>query len=164
MTILAGWRLNPRLRWQLSSLWPLLFIFIAAVYMAPDTKSMRNTYYLLVFLPGLVLLHRRDLRLLWHNPVLRAAALLLEYLWLSCFWSADYSAASSVKAGEQLVYLLIFLLVVNRCLNSVVRHHQLMVVMILAATIGALLSFWHFWDILQDRGMTSQLWTRRLTF
>jgi len=73
MSEVTGAAFNPRRRWRLASLWPMLFLFLAALYLAPDTRSMRNTYYLLVLLPALVLLRQEDFHLLWKNPVLRAA-------------------------------------------------------------------------------------------
>lgn len=164
MSIITGLRLNPRQKWRLGSLWPMLFAFVAALYLAPDTRSMRNTYYLAVLLPGLVLLRREDLRLLWQNPVLRAALLLLGYLWLSCLWSTPSSVAQVAKASAQLVYLLVFLLVATRCLESTTRRRQLLIVWVSAAVLGALLSLWHFWGIWPEQVTEYWLWTRRMTF
>ncbi len=164
MSEVTGAALNPRRRWRLASLWPMLFLFLAALYLAPDTRSMRNTYYLLVLLPALVLLRREDFHLLWKNPVLRAASLLLGYLWLSCLWSENDNLGKVAKTGAQLVYLLVFLLVATRCLSSDVRRQQLMVVVVVSAVFGALLSLWNFWELWERRGAAYWLWTPRLTF
>jgi|GEM_PF-2507885 len=164
MSEVTGAALNPRRRWRLASLWPMLFLFLAALYLAPDTRSMRNTYYLLVLLPALVLLRREDFHLLWKNPVLRAASLLLGYLWLSCLWSENDNLGKVAKTGAQLVYLLVFLLVATRCLNSDVRRQQLMAVVVVSAVFGALLSLWNFWELSHDRTIEQWLWIKRMRF
>ena len=142
----------------------MLFVFIAALYLAPDTKSMRNTYYLVVLLPALVLLRREDLHLLWQNPVLKAASLLIGYLWLSCLWSTPSSVAQVTKAGTQLIYLLVFLLVATCCLGTTTRRRQLIILLVVTAVVGALLSLWHFWMTWRESEAGHWLWMRRMTF
>lgn len=157
-------KLNPRRRWRLEHLWPLLLLFVAALYLAPTTKSMRNLYYLAVLLPALVLVRREDLQLLWRNPVLRAATLLLGYLWLSCLWSSDTRVALVAKAAERLLYLLAFLLVASRCLASQQRRGDLLRVLVTAAMLGAGLSLWQFWDHWHTRTLAGWWWRVRPEF
>lgn len=118
-----------------------LGLFLAGFFLMPSSKSLNNVYYALVLAPALFLLRGADWRWLAGSTVWRVAMLLLAWLTVSGWWSADATLPDWLGEAKALPYVAVYLAVLACvCARRPNTFEHVLRAVVLAAVIGTLYS------------------------
>jgi len=146
--------------------WKIMFfgwvIFPASSYLLPDVQAWKNSFYITILLPFLILLPS-----IWRslikpsNPVLIASILMAVYLWLSTFWSTT----SPEYVGfffKQLIYVYVYLsagiLLIERYPQTI---EYLIKLILVCGFVSLLIAIFLYLKLTSGHGMTEEGWLYR---
>lgn len=123
---------------QVKKIFPVAYLlFFIGFFFLPTETAHSNLYYLTVALPFLCMIFSREITLkpLLHSKVFALSVIFLFYMWLTLWWSNDFSLKDIYITARRAFFILIFIAATVYLIQT--RRHflkQLFQLLAIAAT------------------------------